>query len=415
MSQNLEVAHLLGNIFSLSETFIVNQITGLIDEGEVPDLYTRSEHCETDVHEAVSTYRLKERTCTAGIPSNPLLRILMAIPVFFLNFPWHPIFLLRSINVWNYGIQAFGGNLLFWTVSILNKNDGSAEYDIVHCHFGHRGNIGVFLRDIGVINGKIVTTFYGRDISEFPETFGPNFYDDLFKNGDLFLVLSKHMKQKLIDLGAPEEHVTVHPLGIDTQRFKPADADSSKNRVTLLSVGRFVEKKGFENALLAVSQLSDRDELPEYRYVIAGDGPLRDSLESIIEQKNLQTVKLAGWKTRSEIMDLYKRADIFLAPSITSERGDEEGTPTVIYEAMSMQLPVISTNHAGIPEQVQDGETGLLVEEGEIDELTEKLEYLLLNESIRNEMGKRGRERVKSSFDIKLQVKKLMGLYNQLQ
>lgn len=411
----MRMAHLVGNVFSLSQTFIVNQITGLMDAGEQPDLYARFEQQASEVHDDVASYHLDRRSSSAGIPSNIFLRVLLAVPVVLVNLFRHPTYVIRALNGWKYGIQAWGTNLLYWVVCILNQNGGPVQYDVVHCHFGHRGNIGVFLRDIGVIEGKIVTTFYGRDVSEFPKTFGSNFYDDLFEKGDLFLVLSNHMKIQLMELGAPEDRIRVHSLGIDTERFKPSGSDSSTSRLSLLSVGRFVKKKGFEYALHAVDQLQKRKNLPDFEYVIAGDGPMRDTYETIIAQKNIDSVRLAGWKTQSDIIQLYDGADVFVAPSVTSENGDEEGTPTVIYEAMSMELPVVATRHAGIPEQVVDGKTGYLVDEHDVDGLCKKLNGLLRDADKRKRLGIHGRKRVCERFDIQGQVRELLAHYQSIQ
>lgn len=412
----MRTAHLVGNVFSLSQTFIVNQITGLIDRGTQPDLYTRFEHRASDVHEDVSAYHLDRRSCSANIPSNFFLRLLTAVPIILLNVCRHPVYVMRSLNGWKYGIQAWGTNLLYWTACILNENDGPAEYDVVHCHFGHRGNIGVFLRDIGVIQGKIVTTFYGRDVSEFPETFGSNFYDDLFQNGDAFLVLSNHMKQTLMQLGAPEDRIRVHHLGIDTNRFSPSGhEDASNDPCHLLSIGRFVEKKGFPYALRAVKMLNERPEVPEFHYTLAGDGPRRTELERIIEEEQLNNVRLPGWKNRSGVLDLYDRADVFVAPSVTSRDGDQEGTPTVICEAMSMALPVVATRHAGIPEQVNDRETGLLVDERDSRALADCLAKMITNPALRTKMGQKGRQRATTMFNIDHQVDQLLTMYESIQ
>jgi len=103
-----------------------------------------------------------------------------------------------------------------------------------------------------------------------------------------------------------------------------------------------------------------------------------------------------------------------LAPSITSQNGDQEGIPTTLMEAMACGLPVLSTFHSGIPELVQDGQSGFLVPERDVEALAEKLEHLLNHQECWSEMGLAGRKFVEANHDINKLNDRLVEIYEQL-
>ena len=125
-------------------------------------------------------------------------------------------------------------------------------------------------------------------------------------------------------------------------------------------------------------------------------------------------IKLLGWKTQAEVADLLKASDILLAPSVTTENGEEEGIPGVIMEAFAQGLPVVSTYHAGIPEVVKDGESGFLVAERDVDALAERLERLIEHPELRFAMGQNGRRFVEEHYDVDKLNDRLVRIYQQL-
>ena len=154
---------------------------------------------------------------------------------------------------------------------------------------------------------------------------------------------------------------------------------------------------------------------PDIEYRIIGDGPMRRELESLIAALNLgERVKMLGWRDQDEVLECMKDSDILLAPSVTGKNGDQEGIPVVLMEAMAMGLPVLSTFHSGIPELVQDGVTGFLVPERDVDALVERLANLLENPEQQLEMGIAGRRRVEEHYNICRLNERLISLYEQL-
>jgi colanic acid/amylovoran biosynthesis glycosyltransferase len=153
----------------------------------------------------------------------------------------------------------------------------------------------------------------------------------------------------------------------------------------------------------------------DIQYTIIGDGERRELIETTIAEHGLEDiVELRGWQPQSVVADEMADAHLFILPSVTAENGDKEGTPTVLLEAQSMGLPVVSTYHAGIPEIVEDGETGLLVPERDSEALADALETLISNPERWPEMGKRGREHIERNHSIEAVTDDLLKLYRSL-
>jgi colanic acid/amylovoran biosynthesis glycosyltransferase len=153
----------------------------------------------------------------------------------------------------------------------------------------------------------------------------------------------------------------------------------------------------------------------DFRVSLVGDGPLRGELEESCERLGLSgRVSFLGARTQDEVMALLARAHLFAAPSVTGRDGDEEGIPTTLMEAMAVGLPVVATRHAGIPELVEDGVSGLLVGERDVDALAGALRTVLADPRRGVEMGAAGRARVASRFDAAATDARTVDLYREL-
>ena len=201
-------------------------------------------------------------------------------------------------------------------------------------------------------------------------------------------------------------------MGIDCKKFtftlrKPPINDAVK----VVTIARLVEKKGVEYAIRAVAKVAKNK--PNIKYTIVGDGLLREDLQSLIEQLNVaDIVKLIGWKQQEQVVEILSNSDILLAPSVTAHNDDQEGIPVVLMETMAMGLPIISTQHSGIPELVQDGVSGYLVPERDVDALAEKLNYLIEHPELWSSMGLAGREFVEDNYNIDKLNDKLIKIFN---
>jgi colanic acid/amylovoran biosynthesis glycosyltransferase len=408
----MRIAFIVGRFPVVSETFIVRQITGLLDRGHDVEIFARRPGKDPFIHGEVEKYRLLKRTSYLGtyaLPANRIAGVVKRASVLGLNFHKNPRGVLNSLNFLRFGKAAVLLEVFYQILPFLTKG----PYDIVHCHFGLNGDLGVLLRDAGVIDAKVITTFYGYDVSWYPNSRGQNVYEDLFTRGDLFLCVSEHMKTKLVKLGCDPQKLIVHRLG--TELKKPSLLPTGPVRdgkIVVLTIARLVEKKGVEFGIRAVAKLLKKH--PEIEYIIVGDGPRRSSLQRLIESLGAgENIQLVGLKDQAEIADLLENSDVLLAPSITPESGDEEGTPVVIMEAFAQGLPVVSTHHAGIPEVVKDGISGFLVAERDVDALAAKLEVAIADPQLRLRMGECGRALVEEEYDNNKLNDRLVRIYHQ--
>ena len=390
----MRIAFIVGGFPALSETFILNQVTGLIDMGHDVEIFAHRNPKEAKVHPDIDNYRLLERTSYFDMPDGRVERVLKALCLIARELPRHPGAVLSSLNVLRYGKDALSLYLLYALVPLLGKS-----FDILHCHFGPLGVLGIRLRRMGV-GGKVVTTFHGFDMTSYLQSHGDGVYDELFAKGDMFLPISNRWKEKLVGLGCDERKVMVHRMGVDTDKFAyRAPRDKRGGKIRLLTIARLAEKKGVRYGIEAVARLVDK--YPSVEYTVIGDGPLRGELEALASGLGVSNmVRFAGPMSQEEVKARMLESDVMVAPSVTSAEGDQEGIPVAIMEAMAVGLPVISTLHSGIPELVEDGVSGFLVPERDSGALLERLVSLVKDSELRESMGVAGRRRIEEHFDV---------------
>jgi colanic acid/amylovoran biosynthesis glycosyltransferase len=406
----MRVAFIVGEFPALSETFIISQITGLLDEGIEVDIFAHKKRQENKVHPAVEKYNLLSRTYYFDMPVNRIQRVIKCIKLLIFNLHKNPWGLLKSLNFLKYKKIALSLQLFYASIPFLDRG----AYDIIHCHFGPNGNLGVLLKDIGVVEGKIVTTFYGYDLSAMVYDTYSHPYKSLFQKGYLFIAISNNFHERLLKLGCDDRKIVIHHVGIELEKFRFCERKILQRQpIKILTLARLSEKKGHKYAIKAINRVWQKHN--NIFYIIAGDGPLKNELESLISELEIgNNVKFLGALEQDEYLKIYQEAHIFVLPSVTASKGDEEGTPVVLMEAQATGLPVISTFHSGIPEVVIHGKSGFLVPEKDVDALAERLEYLIEHPEIWPEMGKEGRKFVEKKYDIKKLNQQLVEIYQDL-
>lgn len=408
----MKIAFIVEVFPSLSQTFVLDQIIGLIQRGHDVDIYAELRDDKQRTHPDIEKYRLLDRTYYHPvIPRGKLQRFLQGFLLFVLHFFKDPVLMLRSINVFKYGEYAASLRMLYSVIPFLGHR---RRYDVIQCHFGLLGRKGMLLRDIGAIQGPLVTAFHGVDISQNIKLLGEDAYDDLFQSGELFLPACDHWRRRLIELGCNERQITIHRMGIDTDKFTFVPRSlGDDGQIRLITVARLTEKKGLEYSIRAVAKAVEQH--PNLTYTIIGEGDLKASLQALIHSLNLDTiVHLVGSKTREAVIESLSQSHIFLHPSVTAHNGDQEASPVAIQEAMAMGLPVISTYHGGIPELIEDGVSGFLVPERDAAALAEKLIPLLQQPDRWAEIGRAGRAVIERQHDINTLNDRLVSLYQSL-
>jgi len=368
------------------------------------DITIFAEHGVAPPEREAGVSELARRTQVLALPEACMVRLGGAVQLMAARGPKPP---WKALNVVRYGRRGASLRLFFEATACINH----PPFDVVHCHFGPNGIRAAALREIGAIRTRVLlTSFYGYDVSEFIRRRNP--YSRLFRQGDWFLPLSEAMSQRLASIGCPEERILIHRLGVTPASF-PARALRGGGPVQIVSIARLVEKKGLEYGIRAVARVA-KARGDALRYNIVGEGPLRPGLEDLVRSLGLEgVVKLTGWHDRAAVRLDIAKADILLAPSVTSQTGDEEGTPTAVLEAMGSGLPVVSTFHGGISELVDDGVSGILVRERDTEATASALIRLIDDAGLRRSMGLAGRDFVSKLHDIERLNDRLLEIYQE--
>ncbi len=252
----------------------------------------------------------------------------------------------------------------------------------------------------------LIVYFHGSDAfsQKWLDQYGAS-YRKLFQVASGLIAVSKAMVEQLVALGAPGEKVLYNPCGVDTDLFK--DANPASAPPSLLAVGRFVEKKAPDLTLLAFRKALDR--CPAARLVMIGDGELMEVCHQLTKALKMEhAVSFTGVRSHLEIVDAMRQARAFVQHSVRTLDGDSEGTPVSILEAGASGLPVISTRHGGIQDVVVDGETGFLVDEGDIDGMAHRMVELVQSPALAAALGQCARERVHKHYSMEKSINTAM-------
>ncbi|MCC9061721.1 glycosyltransferase [Flavobacterium piscisymbiosum] len=242
----------------------------------------------------------------------------------------------------------------------------------------------------------LITHFHGYDASVESVIRNCNNYKNVFEYSTYVICVSISMKENLILLGCPPEKLIYNtcapsPSFLD---IKPKFAAP-----TFIGLGRFVEKKAPYYTILAFSQVLKK--YPDAKLVIGGNGNLYEVCKNLVQYLKIEkNVLLPGILLKEEFTEYLENSLAFVQHSVTAINGDQEGTPVAILEASAAGLPVIATLHAGIPDVILNGQTGLLVSEHNVDEMAQKMLILLEDKELAIQLGENGKNRMKSEYTM---------------
>jgi glycosyltransferase involved in cell wall biosynthesis len=215
----------------------------------------------------------------------------------------------------------------------------------------------------------------------------------------------------LMRMAEPGACVRLVYHGLDVDYFSPRPKPPHGDVPTILSVGRFVEKKGFHFLVEACARL--RESGLRFRCVLVGDrGDQSERIQQLIHELELgETVFIRDAVTHDKLRDLYAQASVFTLPCQVAASGDRDGIPNTLAEAMAMAVPVVSTGISGIPELIDDGVQGLLVPPGDSAALASALQRVLSDPAFRAALGTAGRAKVCAMFDSRRTIRQLHELF----
>ena len=433
--EKMRIAFFLSSFPLISETFILRQITGLIDLGHDVDIYAESRPPkDAPVHSEVLKYNLLDRTIfmidhmpeASGyweMPAWPISgetwlpgvefsipnreRVKHAAPHLIKCLLKTPELAFEVLDVDEYGIEARSLSALYRLSIFLSV---AKKYDILHAHFGPMGNTFRFARSF--FNAPLIVSFHGYDFCVVPRQQGLQIYNRLFSTADVFLANSEYTRNRLVELGCPLKKILNLSVGLNLDEFKFRERHIGNDDIYLLSIARLVEKKGLEYSIRAVAKVIKK--YPKLKYVIVGDGPLMEKLKKLIgEMQANDHIQLVGVLPSNKIAEMMGEAHIFLLPSVTAENGDQEGQGLVLQEAQASGLPIIATNHGPFSEGLINGKSGFLVPERDVDSLVQRLCELIEQPDIREQMGKAGRAYVEKKYNIVMLNNQLVEIYER--
>ena len=405
-----KIVHILSSFPSKSETFIINVITESINQGYASTILANN---IVDIHNSSQPNLLKQyqlyqnaQHITPTIPKNKAAKILKALSL-IIKQPKTLFYFIKSFDKKKYGAKSGTVKMLYQIYNFLQF----PENTVYHGHFGINGIVLAQMKALGVIKGKIITSFYGYDTFATSEDQKKTQqeYKLLFNLVDDILVNSNYLKNNLLALNAPESKIKMIHVGVDVNKFPFIKRNQSKV-FKMITVGRLIHLKGQHLGVKVVSELKKRSYL--INYTIVGDGEEKENLQKQVETLNLQDeVQLVGAKNQEEIKQYFNENNLFLMTSITDVDGRAEGQGLVTAEAQATGLPVVAFNSGGVGETIENNSTGFLVTDKDVEAMVNKIEVLIKDPNLCQQMGIQARKLVEEKFNNKVQTQKVIENY----
>ena len=320
-----------------------------------------------------------------------------------------------------------GGSLFSFPFSILAVRGVLRRiipglYQKIYTHYLRRflrvHKVDAFLANYGPLGTNIYeaclaegipysVVFLGFDAAEKKTlaTYGARYALSLPK-AKAIICVAESMRVTLEEIAGPLPNLDVIPCGVDTSRFVPGTPKSGFN---VISVARFAEKKGSLKSIQAFEMLL-RD-FPDSHLRMVGDGPLWEEAKAYVSAHGLSgNIHFLGAMGQSDYLPLLQESNVFIQHSVLTPSGDSEGTPVAILEASACGLAICSTRHAGIPDAVIEGKTGLLVDEHDVEGMAAALKSLASDSATTRAYGVAARKHMKEQYDVVKLSAKIKGL-----
>ncbi len=263
----------------------------------------------------------------------------------------------------------------------------------------------------------IIATAHGSDLSVFGSGVLGRVTRYVMQNSQAITVNSPALKKKVPS--ALQSRVHLLPMGVDLEVFHPGDQNEARKRLNLasgtilLGVGRLSEQKGFRFLIEALNFV--REVFPATRLVLIGEGPEYRTLSKWVKRLNLErAVAFEGAVSQKLLADYYRASDLFIIPSIQTQRGEVEAFGLACAEAMASGIPVIGTQTGGIPFLIENKKSGLLIPEGDPVALAMAIMKILSDDELKRRYADEGISRIQKTFSWEVCVNGFDEIYEQL-
>ena len=297
--------------------------------------------------------------------------------------------------------------IYFTVIPKLKKIIKNYKPDILHAHYA--GSYGL-MRSLLNFHPFILSV-WGVDINIYPHIsfLHKYFIKYTLRKSDVLLATSEALKEET--LRYVQKDIKVTPFGIDLNKFKPENVQSgfSEDDIVIGTVKRLEHKYGIDQLIKAFSIVKkNHPELP-LKLLLVGEGSIRNQLVDLAAELGLnETIIFAGNVSISEVANFHNMIDISVYLSKTESFG------VSVLESSASEKPVIVTDVGGLPAVVDDGITGIIVPPDNPIKAAEAIERLVLNSDLRKQMGKAGREKVKSEYNWEDNVQQMINIYERV-
>lgn len=379
-----KVGYVLKRYPRFSETFVVNEILAHEAAGLSIEIFALREVAETHFQDIIGRVRAPVTRIAERFSGPDALWSLIAAAQTQLPAAWDA---LRGMG------EMEGRDVAqALTVALAAKKRG-----ITHLH-AHFGTVATSVARLAAALAGITYSFTAHAKDIYFDYAEPQHLDLKLRDAAEVVTVSDYNVTHLsgrFPAAAPKIRRIYN--GLDLQRFAYAPPDAGARHI--LAVGRLVEKKGFHILIEAIRLLRAGGEDVTCR--IVGQGEEAENLAFQIADARLEdAVQLVGPLSQEDVTREMRAAAVLACPCVVGGDGNRDGLPTVLLEAMALGLPAVATGVTGIPELVRDGETGLLVPEGDPEALAEALRRLLDSHALRSALSGRGRALIEREFDI---------------
>jgi len=409
MKEKLNILFLVRTFPVTSETFIINQIIDLIDKGHNVRIFSFYKG-RSSLHPKAIEYNLDKLTIYPEFPDTVFKRIQHFVKILFETKNLH---FLKALNIFKYGKSALTLSNFYHVANIRKLGD---DFDIVHAHFGMMYKTFFIAQDLGLLlQSSLITTFHGYDMAVADLKKNKRRYKELFDKNVLITVNNEYGQSILHKIKPAYKNIALLPVGLNTDYYQP-DPDKKENRnFTILYCGRFIKWKGPLNVIEIANIIINNKGIKDIRFQLIGEGSELENVKTLIQHYKLQNyIELLGARSQDEVIETMKKADVFILPGFTDEKGRAETQGLVIQEAQSMELPVVVTDAGGMKYGVVHNENGYIVKENDLNSFVDIIEELKTDQKKRVAMGKAGREYAIAFFDSKRLGERLLTLYNTL-
>jgi glycosyltransferase involved in cell wall biosynthesis len=391
----MNILYYLGTFPKISESFILNEIYELEKRGHNVVVFAINQPEEDIEHQEYNEIDIP--VCYAN-PLNYIDVINLLSPKIL-----RPRILQNAKFIASVKIHFAAFNWSKQCIEFIEELD--LDVDLIHSHF----------TTVSRFSGRYVASYYNIPFTMTAHAFdlynSPNKeqLEHIVSKIDHLVTISEYNKNYVRDEISEKTPNTVVHAGIRPEKFEPGSSSVDQR---ILTVSRFVEKKGIPYAINAVSKIVD--DYSSLRYHIIGSGEMESEIENQIEELRLaDTVELLGNVTDKRLIAELDEASCFLLPCIVADSGDQDGIPVSLMEAMAMETPPISTNVSGIPELIDDRLNGFTVEPKNTDELAEAISSMLGSPEKQRRFGTHGRKKVINEFNIEKEAVKLESVFEQ--